>query len=84
MRTPLLPPDENNRVRLAANCMLARNGTHTVLVDTGYGDKYLAGFLEQRDEFSETLVDARDGLVILREFRARGRRVIGACRLDQR
>ena len=36
---PLLPPDDNNRVRLAANCLLARDGTHTVLIDTGYGDK---------------------------------------------
>ena len=34
----LMPPDVNNRVRLGANCLLARDGCHTVLIDTGYGD----------------------------------------------
>ncbi|PQO38096.1 MBL fold metallo-hydrolase [Blastopirellula marina] len=33
------PADAQNRVHLAMNCLLARNGTHTVLVDTGHGDK---------------------------------------------
>lgn len=33
-------PDELNRIRLANNCVLARNGDHTVLIDTGYGGKY--------------------------------------------
>ena len=36
----LVPTDENNRVRLGANCMLARDGRHTVLIDCGFGDKY--------------------------------------------
>jgi glyoxylase-like metal-dependent hydrolase (beta-lactamase superfamily II) len=36
----LIAPDANNRVRLGANCLLARDGRHTVLVDAGYGDKY--------------------------------------------
>ncbi len=36
----VIAPDANNRVRLGANCMLARDGRHTVLVDAGYGDKY--------------------------------------------
>jgi glyoxylase-like metal-dependent hydrolase (beta-lactamase superfamily II) len=30
------PPDENNRIEIATNCVLARNGDHTVLIDTGY------------------------------------------------
>lgn len=33
------PADERNRIRSATNCVLARNGDHTVLVDTGYGGK---------------------------------------------
>ncbi len=33
------PPDETNRIRMATNCVLARDGDHTVLVDTGYGTK---------------------------------------------
>jgi glyoxylase-like metal-dependent hydrolase (beta-lactamase superfamily II) len=34
------PPDELNRIQCANNCVLARDGTHTVLVDTGYGGKF--------------------------------------------
>ncbi|MEX2111675.1 MAG: MBL fold metallo-hydrolase [Pirellulales bacterium] len=36
----VIAPDANNRVRLGANCLLARDGRRTVLVDAGYGDKY--------------------------------------------
>jgi glyoxylase-like metal-dependent hydrolase (beta-lactamase superfamily II) len=32
--------DEQNRVRCANNCVLARDGKHTVLIDTGYGGRY--------------------------------------------
>jgi glyoxylase-like metal-dependent hydrolase (beta-lactamase superfamily II) len=32
--------DDLNRIRLANNCVLARDGRHTVLIDTGYGGKY--------------------------------------------
>jgi glyoxylase-like metal-dependent hydrolase (beta-lactamase superfamily II) len=35
----LQPPDELNRIRNATNCVLARNGKHTILIDTGYGGK---------------------------------------------
>ncbi len=35
----LAPADDRNRIPLATNCVLARDGTHTVLVDTGYGGK---------------------------------------------
>lgn len=33
------PADERNRIRMATNCLLARDGRHTVLIDTGYGGK---------------------------------------------
>lgn len=34
------PCDNINRVRLSNNCVLARDGRHVVLIDTGYGGKY--------------------------------------------
>jgi glyoxylase-like metal-dependent hydrolase (beta-lactamase superfamily II) len=34
------PPDALNRIQCANNCVLARDGTHTVLIDTGYGGKF--------------------------------------------
>ncbi len=34
------PPDELNRIQCANNCVLARDGRHTVLIDTGYGGKF--------------------------------------------
>jgi glyoxylase-like metal-dependent hydrolase (beta-lactamase superfamily II) len=40
------PPDQLNRIRCANNCVLARDGRHTVLIDTGYGGKF--GPLERR------------------------------------
>jgi glyoxylase-like metal-dependent hydrolase (beta-lactamase superfamily II) len=33
------PADELNRIRMATNCLLVRDGRSTVLVDTGIGDK---------------------------------------------
>ncbi len=33
-------PDSHNRILCANHCVLARDGKHTVLVDTGYGGKY--------------------------------------------
>lgn len=34
------PPDSLNRIQCANNCVLARDGTQTVLIDTGYGGKF--------------------------------------------
>jgi glyoxylase-like metal-dependent hydrolase (beta-lactamase superfamily II) len=34
------PPDHLNRILCANNCVLARDGRHTVLIDTGYGGKF--------------------------------------------
>lgn len=33
-------PDHLNRIPVANNCVLARDGRHTVLIDTGYGGKH--------------------------------------------
>jgi glyoxylase-like metal-dependent hydrolase (beta-lactamase superfamily II) len=35
----LLKPDDRNRIPMATNCLVCRNGRHTVIVDTGYGGK---------------------------------------------
>ncbi len=34
------PPDERNRIAMAARALLIRGGGHTILVDTGNGSKY--------------------------------------------
>ena len=34
------PPDEQNRIRLALNCLLIQNGEKNILIDTGCGFKY--------------------------------------------
>ena len=36
----VVAPDAANRIACANNCVLARDGTHTVLIDTGYGGKF--------------------------------------------
>ncbi len=36
----MVRPDERNRIAVANRCVLARDGAHTVLIDTGYGGKY--------------------------------------------
>ena len=51
-------PDDGNRIRLDCNCALLRNGDQTVLVETGYGEKWSSKdrgifAMEQR-----TIVDA--------------------------
>ncbi len=33
------PPDELNRILMGLNCLLVRSAGHTILIDTGYGDK---------------------------------------------
>jgi glyoxylase-like metal-dependent hydrolase (beta-lactamase superfamily II) len=33
------PADHLNRIRCATNCVLARDGRHAILIDTGYGGK---------------------------------------------
>ena len=36
----LTEPDEQNRIRLDANCLLLENGEHKVLIETGCGGKW--------------------------------------------
>lgn len=36
----IAPADATNRIQCANNCVLARDGSHTVLIDTGYGGKF--------------------------------------------
>lgn len=51
------PADEQNRIRMATNCVLARDGRHTVLIDTGTGTKHSA---KEREVFA---VEPGDHLV---------------------
>ncbi len=43
---PIAPPDTQNRVLCANHCVLARDGRHQMLIDTGCGTKF--GPLERR------------------------------------
>lgn len=36
----VVTPDEASRIRCGNHCLLARDGSHTVLIDTGYGGKH--------------------------------------------
>ncbi|MHC4946977.1 MAG: MBL fold metallo-hydrolase [Planctomycetota bacterium] len=54
----LAPPDERNRIPLQTNCLLLEDGATTVLVETGYGEKWSG---KERDLFAlerRTVVDA--------------------------
>ncbi len=53
-----MPPDEQNRVRLAVRCLLVRNGKRTILIDSGQGNKYSDKFRERYGvEQPLTLID---------------------------
>jgi glyoxylase-like metal-dependent hydrolase (beta-lactamase superfamily II) len=54
------PPDEFNRIRCANHCVLARDGTNTVLIDTGYGGKFAP--LDRRFYSMEEGTPLLDGL----------------------
>lgn len=58
MWSKLVEPDERNRIPLQTNCLLLRDGVRTVLVETGFGDKWLD---KEREIYSlerRTVVDA--------------------------
>ncbi|HEX5410964.1 MAG TPA: MBL fold metallo-hydrolase [Terriglobia bacterium] len=60
-----LPADERNRVRLGLTCLLIRADKHTVLVETGIGDKFGTKFAHIYDiQHSSCLPDelARHGV----------------------
>ncbi|MDA7980952.1 MAG: MBL fold metallo-hydrolase [Pirellulales bacterium] len=42
----IIPADDRNRITLQTNCVLARDGNHTLLIDTGYGGKESERFIE--------------------------------------
>ena len=41
-----MPPDEDNRIRMATNCLLVARGRDLLLIDTGIGDKHDPKFLQ--------------------------------------
>ncbi|NIO59388.1 MAG: MBL fold metallo-hydrolase, partial [Acidobacteria bacterium] len=54
----MIEADANNRIGLDTNCLLLDDGTHTVLIETGYGDKWTdkeRGFWDLEDR---TILDA--------------------------
>ena len=54
----LVTADDNNRIALQTNCLLLQNGSSTVLIETGCGDKWT---LKQRGHWDlerRTVVDA--------------------------
>jgi glyoxylase-like metal-dependent hydrolase (beta-lactamase superfamily II) len=60
----LAAADERNRIELATHCVLARDGTRTVLVDTGYGGKL--------SEKEREIYAAEPGEPLLASLAARG------------
>jgi glyoxylase-like metal-dependent hydrolase (beta-lactamase superfamily II) len=42
-----IKPDERHRIRLAVRCLLVRNGSRTILIDSGQGNKYSEKFRER-------------------------------------
>lgn len=53
-----IPADKLNRIRLGLTCLLVRTGKHTIVVETGIGDKFDARFAEIYDvRHSSTLPD---------------------------
>ena len=54
----LVTPDKHNRIPLQTNCLLLRDGTQTVLVETGCGDKWTDTQRGHWDLERRTVVDA--------------------------
>ncbi len=60
----IVTPDDLNRVPCANRCVLARDGTHTVLIDTGYGGKH--------PRLDRRFYEMEDGEPLLRSLAALG------------
>ncbi len=58
MWSKLAVPDERNRIPLQTNCLLLRDGVRTVLVETGFGDKWSDKERELYSLERRTVVDA--------------------------
>ena len=54
----LTETDEHNRIHLQTNCLLLTDGSHTVLVETGFGDKWTE---KERLASQESLVTIMHG-----------------------
>lgn len=54
----LVTPDERHRIPVQTNCLLLRDGRHTVLVEAGYGDKWSDKERDIWDLERRTVVDA--------------------------
>lgn len=51
-----MAPDSRNRIRLGLTCVLVRTGKHTVIIETGIGNKYDSKFAEIYDiQHAQTL-----------------------------
>lgn len=56
------PADTRNRVRMGLNCLLVQTGRHSILIETGIGDKYDAKFADIYDvQKPATLLDQLRG-----------------------
>lgn len=60
----LQPADDRNRIRMAANCLLLRDGRHTALIDTGTGNKH--------DERTREQIDLEPGDCLVESLAAAG------------
>jgi glyoxylase-like metal-dependent hydrolase (beta-lactamase superfamily II) len=56
----LAPPDQDNRISLQTNCLLLRQGSRRVLVETGFGDKWTEKERGYYDLERRTVADALD------------------------
>lgn len=59
-----MPADSKNRIRLGLTCVLVRTGKHTVVIETGIGEKYDSKFAD--------IYDIRHTSTLPGELKARG------------
>jgi len=70
----LVTPDKHNRIPLQTNCLLLRDGSHTVLVETGCGDKWTdtqRGHWDLIGRHAGLVVDTRNAMAGVDKPRAR-------------
>jgi glyoxylase-like metal-dependent hydrolase (beta-lactamase superfamily II) len=67
MWSRLVAPDDRNRIPVQTNCLLLRDGARTVLIETGYGDKWSEKEREIWELERRTVVDALAEVGVQRE-----------------